>query len=113
MDIDGAKRVERIRVLNDEFRRTFLGGMVVMTSTFAALPQGVRVRVLRLIREFTGFSPDDDPHHEHDFVSVELEGRKFFGKIDYYDLSMAAGSEDPADPDKTKRVLTIMCAEDY
>ena len=55
----------------------------------------------------------NDPHKEHDFGSFEIAGRKFFFKLDYYDLAMEFGSEDPADPAKTMRVLTIMLAEEY
>jgi hypothetical protein len=45
--------------------------------------------------------------------SFELEGEKLFWKIDYYDLAGEFGSEDPTDPKKTLRVLTIMLAEEY
>ena len=60
-----------------------------------------------------GTSLTNDPHGEHDFGSFALAGRKFFWKIDAYDADMQFGSEDPTDPEKTTRVLTIMLAEEY
>jgi Protein of unknown function (DUF3768) len=55
----------------------------------------------------------NDPYGEHDFGNFTLAGRKFFWKIDAYDANMEFGSEDPADPSQTTRVLTIMLAEEY
>ena len=62
---------------------------------------------------FNEFSNDNDPHSEHDFGAFELEGQKVFWKIDYYSRDLKAGSENPADPMQTCRMLTIMLAEDY
>ena len=104
---------ERIRELNDAFRRTFAGGKVVMTASVAALPEMVRANALLQVARFDDFTPDNDPHGEHDFGSFELCGRTFFFKVDYFDANMEFGSEDPSDPDKTTRVLTLMLAEDY
>ena len=36
----------RIRVLNDNFRSTFIGGQVVMSAGVADLPLGVRAQVV-------------------------------------------------------------------
>ena len=69
--------------------------------------------VIRKVATFSAFTRDNDPHGEHDFGSFELAGRKFFFKLDYYDAAMELGSEDPADPQKTTRVLTIMLASEY
>jgi Protein of unknown function (DUF3768) len=52
-------------------------------------------------------------HGEHDFGSFTLAGRKFFWKIDYYDKELRYGSENPADPAATTRVLTLMLASEY
>src|SRR5258708_7485403 len=62
---------------------------------------------------FSDFTADNDPHGEHDFGSFTLVGRKFFWKIEYYDKQCEFGPEDPADPEKTTRVLTVMLAEEY
>ena len=105
--------VAMIRDLNDAFRKTFSGGKVVMTASVAALPEMVRANALIEVTRFDRFTAANDPHGEHDFGSFELVGRKFFWKVDCYDANMEFGSEDPSDPSKTTRVLTLMLAEDY
>lgn len=105
--------LHRIRVLNDNFRSTFMCGQVVMSSGVAALSLGLKARVLIQVQSFADFNSDNVPHGEHDFGSFEVAGEKFFWKIDYYDKDVMFGSEDPSDPDKTTRVLTIMLAQEY
>src|SRR6202045_2180960 len=102
----------KIRELNDAFR-TMTGGRVMLTAGVDALPSDVKAMVIRRVATFSDFTPDNDPHGEHDFGNFTLAGRKFFFKLDYYDPTMTYGSEDPADPAKTTRVLTIMLAEEY
>ena len=85
----------------------------MLTAGVNALSDSVKAEVLSKVRTFTEFNGDNDPHGEHDFVSFEHDGEKYFGKIDYYSPNMQAGSEDPADPMKTARVLTIMRADEY
>jgi hypothetical protein len=50
---------------------------------------------------------DNDPHGEHDFGAFDIEGAgTIFWKIDYYaDKSCATGSENPADPAQSFRIL--------
>ena len=105
--------VARIRELNDAFRDTFAGGKMVMSASVAELPEMVRVSALIKVAEFTDFTLEDDPHGEHDFLSFEHCNRTFFWKCDYYNKEMDSGSEDPADPEQTIRVGTLMLAEDY
>lgn len=108
-----ASKTDRIRHLNDVFRDTFIGGRVVLTEGIASLREEVKSEVLTRVREFKRFSSDNDPHKEHDFGAFEIAGQRYFWKIDYYDKSLEAGSEDPANPEVTTRVLTVMLAEEY
>ena len=66
-----------------------------------------------MVRTLNKFDSDNDPHGEHDFCSFEIDGESYFAKIDYYDLEVHYGSEDPSDPTKTTRVLMIMRADEY
>ena len=112
-DTAALTKADRIRVLNDNFRSTFLGGQVVMTAGVAALPLDVKARLILAVQSFSNFTKDNDPHGEHDFGNFEIEGETYFWKIDYYDLDLRFGAEDPSDPEKTTRVLTIMRADEY
>lgn len=107
------EKTARIRQLNDAFRTSFHNGKVVLTCGVDALPPKVKRMVISKVRTFSEFTNDNDPYSEHDFGSFEVAGEKFFWKIDYYDQNLEHGSEDPCDPFKTTRVLTIMLAEEY
>jgi hypothetical protein len=104
---------ERIRDLNDAFRRSCAGGKIMMTAGITAMTDRMRADVFERVRTFDAFTAENDPRGEHDFGSFHVAGRKLFWKIDYYDAAMVFGSEDPADPSKTTRVLTIMLASEY
>ena len=106
-------KIERIRQLNDNFRRTFVGGRVMITSGVQNMDPAAMNDLLRQVREFSAFDDDNDPYGEHDFGAVTVDGQSLFWKIDYYDQDLEGGSEDPADPAKTTRVLTIMHASEY
>lgn len=103
----------RIRELNDAFRTTFVGGVVLVTAGVEALAADLKARVLKKVRDFTDFSEGEDPYSEHDFGAFELSNERFFFKIEYFDRELENGSSDPADPSQTTRVLTVMLASEY
>jgi type I restriction enzyme, R subunit len=72
-----------------------------------------REKLFDRVRNFNEFTEDNDPHGEHDFGAIELDGEMYFWKFDYFDPSMEYGSDDPSDPTKTTRVLTIMHRSEY
>ena len=106
-------QTDTIRDLNDKFRRELQSGTLLLTAGIIALGAEAQARIIEAVRAFDDFTPDNDPYGEHDFGSVEVDGDKIFFKFDYFDLTHAMHSEDPADSSKTERVLTIMLASEY
>lgn len=95
-----------IAYLNDQFRRTcdpFLTPSIAYREDRDAIVQAVR--------DFDGFTPDNDPWKEHDMGGFDWEDTRVLWKLDYYD---AAGDYlgNPADPN-CNRVLTIMEGGEY
>jgi hypothetical protein len=113
MDIDTKERVAEIRRLNTEFRNTFRGGKVLLTANVAALPDADKAKALQTVADFKDFNEENDPHGEADYGSFDQAGREFWFKIDYFAPDMEHASEDPADPEKTKRTLTVGLSMDW
>lgn len=120
----GPARSAIIATLNDELRQNPNqpgANRVVVSSGVAALIgdtslfRGFRRRseLLRAVRDFDAFPAGDDPNGERDFGALTFADQRLFWKIDYYDADLAFGSEDPTDPAKTTRVLTIYLAAEH
>ncbi len=101
-----------IAALNDACRAEPGSGWV-LTVGVRTLPEAKLAQALEAVTTFSAFSEDNNPHGERDFGAFEVGGARLFWKIDYYDLDLCMASPDPADPAVTKRVLTLMLAEEY
>ena len=106
---------EKIALLNDKARKGMLPGStkMMLTRMVAALPDETLAHLRRAVASFDAFTEDNDPYRERDFGAIELEGERYFWKIDYYDRSLRFGAEDPSDTSETMRVLTLMHASEY
>jgi Protein of unknown function (DUF3768) len=108
-----SSQTERIRTLNDDLRHNLSHAHAFMTPGVAALGPEAVVRILKIIEVYDDFCHANDPYDEYDFGSFEAEGHTIFFKIDYYDPTLTVLSLDPSNPFVTKRVITIMLAEEY
>lgn len=122
LDLQAAGRSVAIAALNDLFRTT-LGtapvfaacpGQVMMTHYVAEeLGTLARLQLINALRAFDKWEEGNDPYGERDFGAIELKGETFYFKIDYYNATLDAGAEDPADASTCARVLTLMHASEY
>ncbi|MEP3892436.1 MAG: DUF3768 domain-containing protein [Litorimonas sp.] len=110
--------VQQIAQQNDAFRQGKPGipGQRFVTMGISELLKRLEVppqELANAITEFSEFTEDNDPHSEHDFGGFEFHGHKCFWKIDYYDRDYSLGSDAPSDLTKTRRVLTVMLADEW
>ncbi|MGO7666525.1 DUF3768 domain-containing protein [Rhizobium ruizarguesonis] len=110
---EAVDKAAAIRSLNDAFRRNPTIGRVLLTAGVDALPRDQRLALLMAVACFHDFNKGNDPYNEHDFGAIDQNGVSYFWKIDYYDHDYGMGSPDPANPHVTRRVLTIMQADEY
>ena len=102
-----------IRQLNDALRSRAEGGTILITAGIREKGGDFVDAALKVVAAFDDFTLDNDPRNEHDFGALEIHGEKIFFKLDYFDESMTTHSPDPTDPMLTRRVMTIMLAEEY
>ena len=100
--------------LNDLCRSAMgIAGKLIQTEGVSALPAADQSAIREKVETFKDFSEGNDPYGERDFGAFEHNGQRIFWKIDYYARDLMHGSENPADPQQTVRVLTIMLAHEY
>jgi hypothetical protein len=105
---------KKIAELNDNARTAMgVACRLVQTEGISALPPEDQSAIREKVERFNDFTPGNDPHGERDFGAFMHAGQRIFWKIDYYAPGLTRGSENPADPAQTVRVLTIMLAEEY
>ena len=103
----------RIRDLNDAFRTALPNGKCAVSAGVAELGIPFAVAAAAAARAYQAFTPDNDPDGEHDFGAFTIEDQRLIWKIDYFDPTLRYGSRDPSNPAETRRVLTVMLAEEY
>ena len=106
-------RAESIARLNDALRKQGIGGTVMVTRGVLAVTGYNSLELSEALAAYDAFDADNDPHGERDFGDLTLWGTDLFWKLDYYSPDMKFGSDDPADADKTKRVLTVMLTSEW
>jgi hypothetical protein len=101
-------RRDKVVALNDQLRSTFKGGRVQMTRSVYDLDDRLRGRALSVLARYNKF----DPASEHDRGVFIFAGFAFEWRIEYRGKDGVGQSPDPADPDRTMRVLTLYVTED-
>lgn len=98
----------RIIELNDELRTTFKGGQVRMTPSIYQLDARLSGRALCAMSR----SAKVDRTSDHDRGRFVFAGFAFEWRVEYRSRDGTGSSPDPADPEKTLRVLTLSAVED-
>lgn len=90
-----------------------MNARVMLTPGIQAKGPTFVAHCLLSVSMFTDFSEDNDPFGARDFAALTVEGTRIYFKIDLYDEACEYGSSDPANLDRTTRVLTILLPSEY
>jgi hypothetical protein len=78
-------RTARIAALNDVLRQSRAGGRVLVTRGIEALGPERMAEIMAAVARFDAFTPDNDPHNEHDCAILEAAGEQIMFKVDLYE----------------------------
>ena len=103
-----------IAALNDQCRKAMgVAGKLFQTQGICDLPLDDQSAIRENVKTFDEFTLDNDPYGERNFGAFDHNGQRIFWEIGYFDTTMTYESEDPTDPAKTVRVLTVLLAAEY
>ena len=109
---DDENRRATIARLNDRLRSTGEDGWTYMSRGVSKLPIAIQEDVIRAIRLFDDFTPENDPHGEHDGATLTIGEFRICWKINYYTPGRRENDKiDPADSAATLRIMTVMFVE--
>lgn len=101
-----------VQCLNDAFRRSFDGGVVILAEGVASLNEQLLMQVFDSVRAYDAFDYGNICD-DHEIGSFEIEGNRFCWVIDYYSMDGSSPMIcDPTDCENTVRVLTISMMEE-
>lgn len=106
----------RIAALNDQFCRGNRSlGLYSLSPQVEALATDRQQALLEALGKTNCFIDSQAVHadQDHDFGLVSLDETDYFWEIDYYNQDLKAVSPDPADPDSTVRVLSVLRTDEY
>lgn len=118
--IEPGVRSSHIAVLNDRARhgRDRAAKLVITRNCLETIAgDGSSVAELaaqiRIFSALSEWKPPEGDRSERDLGYLQIDGHKIIFKVDYYAPDLQWGSEDPADPEQTIRVITVMLPSDY
>ena len=104
----------RIAALNDRCRTPLdVGSRLVQTPGIAALSSADQSAIRERVEPLRRLHAGQRPLSGAGLRRFRYGDTRIFWKIDHYDRTCSAGSEDPSDPTQPIRVLTIMLASEY
>lgn len=121
-DLSSPEAAAIIAEQNDRFRKAATQfeaakdvskGKIVMTRGVADQSPDFQLELMRKLVTFDAFDKDCDPYDWHEMGVLDVAGETVWFKIDLYDADYGYGAEDPTDPDKTRRVLTLLFPSEY
>jgi len=107
------QRTRQIAETNDQARQALTRDRLMVTIGVQHLSNSTQANIMTAIAQYDDFKETNDPYGEHDFGSLEVDGEQIFWKFDYFDERFEYHTPDLLNRNVTRRVLTVMLADEY
>ncbi|PIE15352.1 MAG: hypothetical protein CSA68_06640 [Rhodobacterales bacterium] len=103
----------RYALIEDTARPDGLEGKVFVPPGVMANGDDFVRMALPLTAKYSTFQQESDPYGLHEMGVITVFGIRVWWRIDLYDTDYRYGSDAPADPEQTRRVLTVLLPSEY